>query len=68
MLYSAHSSVDRGSLVLGHFVPHFPPNSGGFALMYGNPLKYLYYSVFQFCCCYSYSHNRNISSVKISTF
>ena len=27
-LYPAHSRERRGNLVLRHFVPHFPPNSG----------------------------------------
>ena len=30
-LYPAHSRVDRGYLVLRHYVPHFLPNSGGIA-------------------------------------
>ena len=30
-MYPAHSRVGRGNLVLRHFVPHFLPNSGGFA-------------------------------------
>ena len=30
-LYPAHSRVRRGNVVLRHFVPHFPPSSGGIA-------------------------------------
>ena len=30
-LYTTHSRVGKGNLVLRHSVPHFPPSSGGIA-------------------------------------